>query len=158
MKKCSVKITALLLVSLLLFSFTCLCACGNAAASQDPEDFVGTYKSAFMDAKAEELAVTFTLQVKEDHTFVLNRFESDVIKATTEGQWKSYTESGKSQILCYGASTGEERWNPYFSLALMDDGTLMASTGTFLCSHDVESAFGYGGGGIQITLVFFDKK
>lgn len=81
-----------------------------------------------------------------------------------KGTWKSYTDtnSNKTQLICYEEegyewnSSYPNAWNPYFTLSMLDDGTLMAAAGSTSSSF-LATAFG-GGEITKITLIIFEKN
>lgn len=161
------KITTLLLSVLMLFVcvLTASCSSGDESSSKtessadviSAEDFVGEYKSTFVDSQNNEDSIHFTLYLEADKTFFLTGHK------IYRGTWKSYTESGKAQLLCIVESgytfnsNYPNAWNPYFTLCFLDDGTLMATGGATNSSMSVASAFGYGDV-TAITLILFERQ
>ena len=149
------KKTVSCLILVLMVFFSCLTMSGCDPVGQ--EAFVGEYKSVFVDSQNTDNSISFSLEIKEDGTFVLDGHRS------YSGTWKSYTQSGTTQLVCieeegytYGTST-PNAWSPYFSLSLLDDGTLMAIPGTTQSSISVRTAFG-AGENTHITMVLFEKQ
>lgn len=146
-------IAFMLLITMLFGCFLSGCSKNN---------YVGTYKSVFIDAQDKTRSFSFTLTIEKDNTFTLIRQTNNAQKTFT-GNYKSYTESNQQQLLCiinegYTLNTSNPNgWNPYFSLCLLDDGTLMATPGTTSTSSSVFTAFGKADGAL-ITLVLFEKE
>ena len=138
---------------------TLLCTCFFGGCSQD----VGTYQSTFVDSQNDEQNISFTLVINNDKTFVLTRYRDDEEVWEYSGYYKSYTESGRKQLLFIveegfeWSSYYPNAWNPYFSICKLDDGTLMATAGTTSSSSSVRTAFG-SGGYTSITLILFAKE
>ncbi len=128
--------------------------------NDEQTNYVGTYQSTFVDSQNDDESISFTLVINSDKTFALTRYKGDVTKEFS-GYYKSYTESGKEQLL-FIVEEGYEfntvhpnAWNPYFSICRLDDGTLMATAGTTSASAAV-TAFG-SGSVTKITLILFTK-
>ena len=123
--------------------------------------YTGTYQSTFVDSQNDDENISFTLDIKSDKTFVLTRHVGEDSKEYS-GYYKSYTEAGQKQLLCVvedGFEWNEyhpNAWNPYFSVCMLDDGTLMATSGTTSSSNAVATAFGSGSIS-KITLILFNK-
>ncbi len=123
-------------------------------------DYCGTYHSIFVDSQNDAGDISFTLKINKDNTFELNKSTDDT---PYKGTWKSYTESGKQQLLCcieegyQWNSYHPNAWHPYFSVCFLDDGTLMASAGSTFTSSSSETAFGRGEI-TYITLILFEKS
>ena len=141
--------------------FALLCSSLLLGGCSQQTNYVGTYQSTFVDSQNDDENISFTLVINRDKTFVLTRYIGD---STDEfsGYYKSYTESGKKQLL-FIVEEGYEwnnyhpnAWNPYFSICPLDDGTLMATAGTTSSSSSVVSAFGSGSIS-KITLILFTK-
>ena len=150
---------ALLLV--LICSSLLLWGCSPSKDSSN-EDYVGTYNSTFVDSQNDDESISFKLVLRNDKSFTLTRYDGDETKRYT-GYYKTYTDSGKEQLLCIVEEgykwndTYPNAWNPYFSLCMLDDGTLMATAGTTSSSYSVVTAFGSGSLS-KITLILFEKK
>ncbi len=123
-------------------------------------DYYGTYNSIFVDSQNDAEDISFTLKINKDTTFELNK---STIKTQYKGTWKSYTVSGKQQLLCYiedgyqWSSRYPNAWNPYFTICFLDDGTLMATPGSTFGSSSSSTAFGVGEI-TYITLILFEKS
>ncbi|MBE5737775.1 MAG: hypothetical protein E7348_05180 [Clostridiales bacterium] len=127
-------------------------------------NYVGTYNSTFVDSQNDDISISFTLVIKEDNTFNLIRsYGNGYGPKTYSGYYKSYTNSGQKQLLCiieegFVCSIDHPNaWYPYFSICRLDDGTLMATSGTTSSSKYVFTAFGEGAV-TKITLILFEKE
>lgn len=146
------KKISILFALILLFICTTLTACSLRKGS----DYIGKYNSIFVDSQTVNDSIVFSLEINEDNTFSLRG------RCNYEGTWKSYTESGKQQLLCivesgYIYSTDyPNAWNPYFTLCILDDGTLMATSGVTSSTYRSLSAFCWGSCSM-VTLVLFEK-
>ena len=95
-------------------------------------------------------------------SFTLTRYDGDETERYT-GYYKSYTDSEREQLLCIVEEGFElndiypNAWNPYFSICMLDDGTLMATAGTTSTKSTVVTAFGEGSVS-EITLILFEKQ
>ena len=121
------------------------------------EQYIGTFNTIFVDQQNTDLSVSFTLVVNEDQTFSLLRRDTS---AFIKGTWTSATISGTTQLLCYSNTVTykNSNWHAYFSLAMSDDGKLLATPAT---DGDVW-AFGTAYNAIlgsykRITLLIFEK-
>ena len=141
--------------------FALLCSSLLLGGCSTHTNYVGTYRSTFVDSQNDEENISFTLVINKDKTFVLTQYRGDSTKEFS-GYYKSYTESGQEQLLFiveegYKWNTAHPNaWNPYFSICALDDGTLMATAGTTSSSSSVVSAFGSGSIS-KITLILFTK-
>ena len=155
--KHALKTKCLTLVLLVVLLCSSLWLGGCSARTK----YVGTYQSTFVDSQNDEGNISFVLVINEDKTFVLTRYTGNKTKEFS-GYYKSYTESDQEQLL-FIVEEGYEwnsyhpnAWTPYFSVCRLDDGTLMATTGTTCSNTSVVTAFG--SGSISgITLVLFTK-
>ena len=142
-------------IVLLCFSFL-LSGCSQYS------DFIGTYKSTFVDSQNNDESVSFTLNIKKDKTFVLTKYYGENVYEFS-GYYKSYTEYDKKQLLFIVEegyqwnSKYPNAWSPYFSVCMLDDGTLMATAGSTSSSTSVVTAFG-SGSITKITLILFAKE
>lgn len=135
----------LLIIALIVPCFLSRCSSTDA--------FCGTYSSIFVDSQNKEESISFTLTINNVKTFELNRTP---ISLDYKGTWKSYTDSNKTQLICYEwNSSYPNAWNPYFTLSMLDDGTLMAAAGS-TSSSSLSTAFG-SGEITRITLIIFEK-
>ncbi len=148
-----IKKILLLLIALMFPCFLTGCSSTNA--------YCGTYSSIFVDSQNDEGNISFTLTINSDKTFELSRTPNSL---TYKGTWKSYTDnnSNKTQLICYekeGYKFNDyhpDAWSPYFTLTMLDDGTLMAAAGSTSSSYLITA---FGSGGITaITLVIFEKN
>ena len=145
------KLSALFLslLTITLFAF----ACTN---EQPEQDFTGRYDSIFIDQQNANNSLSFTLVIKEDNTFTLLRSDSG---KTTKGSWTKATIGSTTQLLCYSYDEYDKgnKWYPYFSLSMTDDGKIIASPGT----NGISFAFGYTYNGssnyLTISLIVFEK-
>ena len=150
---------ALLLV--LICSSLLLGGCSSFKNSSQ-ENYVGTYRSTFVDSQNDYESISFKLVLRNDMSFTLTRYDGDETERYT-GYYKSYTDSEKEQLLCVVEEgfewneTHPNAWNPYFSICMLDDGTLMATAGTTSSSVSVVTAFGEGSIS-EITLILFEKQ
>ena len=154
------------LVLVLLFTLICSSLLlGGCSVPNDDEqakdveqmNYIGTYRSTFVDAQNKYERISFTLTINSDKTFVLTRYTGDSMQEYS-GYYKSYTESGKEQLLFIVEENNLQIWTPYFSACFLDDGTLMATAGTTSSSASgIVSAFG-SGWGANITLILFAKE
>ena len=142
------KKISIVFVLILLFTCTALVGCKSS-------EFVGEYNSIFVDSQYGD-SISFSLKINEDNTFSLSGYQN------YKGIWKSYTESGKQQLLCIEESGYRfnsrypNAWNPYFTLCILDDGTLMATSG--MTSNYTGAVGAFGSGEVtMITLVLFEK-
>jgi hypothetical protein len=148
MKKLFCGLLAMLMISL------CLCVGG---CTSEKNAFVGKYDSVFVDSQNDEKTISFSLEIRKDNTFTLGGHR------TLKGTWRQYTESGEAQLLCvveegYAFNTKyPNAWSPYFFLTFLDDGTLMATSGTTSSSTSVVTAFGKGDITL-ITLILFERQ
>ena len=152
-----------LLLTLLFACFLGGCTqLNNNTTGNKTTDFVGTYKSFFVDSQNDADQISFSLEITKDNTFELTRYDNGDYK-TYSGYCKSYTENGQTQLLClveegYKANDYHPNaWNPYFSVCMLDDGSLMATAGTTSSATSVVTAFG-SGSITRITLVLFEKE
>ena len=145
----------------LVIILTLICTSFLLSGCEQSASFVGTHRSTFVDSQNENDDISFVLYIKNDNTFILDRYDGTDITKEYSGYYKSYTESGKAQLLCVVERgfqwnpTYPDIWNPYFSVCKLDDGTLMATPGTTSYSSGAVSAFGSGKVSI-ITLILFD--
>ena len=151
---------ALLLV--LICSSLLLGGCSSFKNSSQ-ENYVGTYKSTFVDSQNDDESISFKLVIRNDESFVLTKYYGDNSTQRYSGYYKTYTDSGKEQLLCIVEEgykwndTYPNAWNPYFSICMLDDGTLMATAGSTSTKTSVATAFGSGSIS-KITLILFEKK
>ena len=135
------------------------------------EDFYGSYHSIYVDSQTKKNSAYFELEVKSDGTFYYKRTDTGL---ECSGEWRSYNEDGTVKLLCTASTSGLmpgtlNVWNPYFTLTMADDGTLIANAplgtgfsksfaGTEVFYNlDLVSAFGIGA--LQwIQLVIFEKN
>ena len=142
--------------------FVLLCSVFLLGGCFKQTNYVGTYRSTFVDSQNKAESISFKLVINSDNTFVLTRYVGDSEKEFS-GYYKSYTESDQKQLLFIVEegyawnSTYPNAWNPYFSICRLDDGTLMATSGTTSSSSSVATAFG-SGSITAITLVLFAKE
>ena len=147
------KFLTTVLAILMLISCICLSSC----AEDSPQDYVGEYESVFVDSQNSYDSLTFVLEIKEDGTFKLKGNDD-----TINGTWKTYTEGDATQVLCIADDSYRfsreypTAWNPYFTLCFLDDGTLMASSGSTSSTMKAYSAFGMGVSTL-ITLILFER-
>lgn len=126
-----------------------------AGCADKEKDYYGTYTSIFVDSQNSEEDIEFILTLNKDGSFELKR--SPKVKLY-KGTWKTYTESGKKQWLCYVRDEDRDRgWAPYFSLFFLDDGTLMATPASTFSSMSSTAAFETGLT-YYISLVLFEKS
>lgn len=157
MKTKTIKNLSALLALLLTLSFV-LSSCGIGGSR-----FVGEYTSVFVDAQNNDESISFSLSIKRDNTFVLKRFDSGEEKYVRSGSWKSYSALGKTELICIIEEGYQYRsdypnaWHPYFALAILDDGTLMATTASTLDSGKAVTTFEYAEI-CQITMILFEKE
>ena len=139
---------ALLVCMFALFCFSG-CAFGSAGKVQ-ANDYVGSYKSIFVDSQKNGDEIVFHLEIKENKTFILQKNEEDYYS----GAWKSYTQNGRAEILCYQLDGSVKK---YFCVCMLDDGTLMA-TPSLTNGEYLGAVGGFGDGALtMITLVLFEK-
>lgn len=156
------KSLSFILLLVLICSSLLLWGCSPSKDSSN-EDYVGTYKSTFVDSQNDYESISFKLVIRNDESFVLTKYYGDDSTQRYSGYYKTYTDSGKEQLLCIveeGYKWNDihpNAWNPYFSLCMLDDGTLMATTGTTSSSVSVATAFGSGSIS-EITLILFEKR
>jgi hypothetical protein len=156
------KSLSFILLLVLICSSLLLWGCSPSKDSSN-EDYAGTYKSIFVDSQNEDESISFKLVIKNNESFVLTKYYGDNSTQRYSGYYKTYTDSGKEQLLCIVEEgykwndTYPNAWNPYFSLCMLDDGTLMATAGTTSSSSSVATAFGYGTI-TKITLILFEKR
>ncbi|MBE5752850.1 MAG: hypothetical protein E7343_02145 [Clostridiales bacterium] len=138
-----------------IMAFMCITISG-CDSKGDTNKFVGNYVSVFVDSQNDYNSSDYWLKINSDNTFSLGG------RINYQGTWKSYTISGKTQLLCmaddsyiYNA-TYPYAWNPYFTLVFLDDGTLMATSGMTNNMSGVVSAFG--SSVTTVTLVLFEKE
>ncbi|MBQ9735247.1 MAG: hypothetical protein IJV96_00490 [Clostridia bacterium] len=152
----------------MLFCLLCTCLLGGCFKETDSveTDFIGTYRSSFVDAQNETDDISFTLTVNEDGTFSLTRKNGETKWLEFSGDYKSYTKNGKKELLCVAQEDDDSTWNPYFVVSMLDDGTLMAVPATNSKKDSLPgiyettyatTAFGKGSNGL-ITLVLFEKE
>ena len=141
-----------------MFALFCFSGCDilGGKGKIDANDYVGSYQSTFVDSQKAGDSITFSLEIKQDGAFLLNGNDRNY-----KGTWKSYTQDGKTQILCLVENykwndNYPDAWNPYFTICILDDGTLMATPAMTSSSYSSTSAFGYGDI-TMITLVLFEK-
>ena len=156
------KIIGSLALLVCMFALFCFSGCTffnkedkatkNAAAENvDIDAYMGSYTSFFVDAQNEASNIHFSLVLEEN-----NKFYFDGNGLSYEGEWKTFTQDGKVQMICYetyGYQWNElypNLWSPYFTLSFLDDGTLMATPAV------KPNAFG-GGEFLSVTLVLFEK-
>jgi hypothetical protein len=143
------------LAVLLLFALLSTCLFSGCSAGSG---YIGSYQSTFVDAQTSKGALSFTLVINRDNTFVLTRCKDGAAVSEFSGYCKSYTEAGKKQLLCVvEEGRTSNSWTPYFSLCKLDDGTVMATAGTTSTNTSVMTAFG-SGSSANITLILFDKQ
>ena len=166
------KILSLILLLVTLF---CLIGCQFQPQEQNgikKEDFYGVYNSVFVDADNEKNSISFELEIKSGGSFTLSRMDKNRVY---EGEWYSYDDAGTVKLLCTVTSgykwggAGEDVWNPYFTLTMTEDGTVMANApltvgtesklvGQQLNNYNyLDTAFGEGELTL-IQLVLFSKK
>ena len=148
------------LILILLFGLICssllLCGCSKSI------DYVGTYRSIFVDSQNEDDSISFTLVINKDNKFVLTRYNGNKVNEY-KGYYKTYTDQGQKQLLCIVEegyvlnSYYPNAWNPYFSICRLDDGTLMATAGSTASYSSGYTAFG-SGEETKITLILFSKE
>ena len=149
---------ALLLV--LICSSLLLGGCSSFKNSSQ-ENYVGTYRSTFVDSQNTYESISFKLVLRNDMSFTLTRYDGDETERYT-GYYKSYTDSEREQLLCIveeGYEWNEihpNAWNPYFSLCMLDDGTLMITGVVTSSSQKILSALGWGKN-MPISLILFNK-
>ena len=160
MRTSKIKLIAVMLLSvILLLGFTACFGKEKKAA----DTFVGEYKSTFVDSQVAGDGLEYLLRINDDNSFTLTCKKNSEEHFKYTGTWKSYTESGKSQLLCTVESgfqwnkNNPDAWNPYFYLSRMDDGTVMASAGTTSSMNSVVTAFGSGDITL-VTLILFEEK
>ena len=153
MKKIAMFFLAALIVC--MCSVLCFTSCSIKYAG-NTKAYVGMYTSIFVDSQNDTDTISFSLKINDDKSFVLSGAK------TYMGTWKSYTESGKTQLLCLveeGFRYNESHpngWNPYFTLCFLDDGTLMATPG--MTGNSLGSVSAFGSGSVtMVTLVIFEK-
>lgn len=158
MKVKKITITASLFV---IIAIIATIPCFFAGCSKESK-FYGTYNSIFVDSQNDKDSIQFKLTINKDNTFELSKSGTKQSE-TYKGTWKSYTESKKVQLLCCVEEgfkwndTHPNAWNPYFTLALLDDGTVMATPGSTFGSYvSTTTAFGYAEIS-YITLILFEK-
>ena len=147
--------------SIFVLLFALLCSSFLLGGCSLFTSYTGTYQSTFVDAQNDDENISFTLDIKSDKTFVLTRCVGENSEEYS-GYYKSYTEAGQKQLL-FVVEEGFEwnhihpnAWNPYFSVCMLDDGTLMATSGT--SASGISTATAFGSGSIsQITLILFNK-
>ena len=157
MKTKNIKRIAIALI--LLLTLSCLLSsCGLRGIR-----FVGEYTSVFVDSQNKDESISFTLSIYNDKTFVLKRFVADEEKFAYSGSWKSSSAFGKTELICMVeegyeySSNYPNAWNPYFALSFLDDGTLMASSGTTVSKDGAIMVFGWGSK-TSITMILFEKE
>ena len=146
------KMIASLVLLVCMFALFCFSGCDilGGKGNIDVNDYVGSYKSIFIDSQKGDNSITFSLEIGEDKTFSL---QGNGLEYT--GSWKSYTQNGRAEILCYRITP----YNPkaYFSVCMLDDGTLMA-TPSVTNGEYLGTVGAFGDGGLTvITLVLFEK-
>lgn len=160
MKELKKQLSMLLVLALLLSAVCLLVGCENKDSDDISNPYIGDFHSVFVDSQTDDNKISFTLSIREDHTFVLCR-DNGYRTREYSGSWKSFTDENQMQLLCLieegysWSSDHPNAWHPYFSLIFLDDGTLMATPATTSSSSSVVSAFGYGY--LIITLVLFEK-
>ena len=161
-KKVYLSIALLLTLLFACFVGGCTQLTNNSKTESKASDYVGTYTSYFVDSQNDADQISFTLEITKDNTFELTRYDNGDYK-TYSGYYKSYTENGQTQLLCLveeGYTWNDHHpnaWNPYFSVCMLDDGSLMATAGTTSSATSVVTAFG-SGSITRITLVLFEKE
>ena len=141
-------------------------ACTQESKKISVKDYIGTYESIFVDAQDKTNGITFTLEIEDDGTFTLSRqIGTNDPDMTYSGSYLSYTENGKTQLLCVENSDYEynaelpHTWTPYFTVCLLDDGTLMGTPGTTNIGSGIVGAFGKARYSTNlISLVLFTKE
>ena len=131
---------------------------------QKESDFVGEYKSTYINVQNAAKNVSFELSIKADKTFTLIRKTGTVSDWTQNGTVKTITENGVVSLLCFitdvDSFSGLYIYH-YFTINAIDDGTLavVPSISNFT-SGSARSAFGYLSGdvSIYITLIIFESK
>ena len=159
--KYALKTKSLAFVLLIVLLCSSLLLVGCSKEKNKKTSYVGTYESTFVDSQNDDENISFKLVINEDKTFILTRYKGD-LEEELSGYYKSYTESNKEQLLFIVEegfewnSSHPNAWNPYFTVCRLDDGTLMATSGTTSSSNSVATAFG-SGAITDITLILFAK-
>ena len=156
------RFLAFILLLALLCSSLLLGGCAQKENQAKKYDYVGTYRSTFVDSQNKDESISFELTINRDKTFILTRYYDSSSKEYT-GYYKTYTESDSEQLLFIVEegfswnSNYPNAWSPYFTVCRLDDGTLMATAGTTSSDSSVVTAFGSGSIS-RITLILFVKK
>ena len=159
MKNRIIAVSAWILVAVCFALF--LTGCGKDAQEADPLDaYYGEFRSTFVDGQNEDDENSFKLTISPDHTFQLTKYVKDV-GTVLSGTWKSSTRDGSADLLCLVESdfswpreAGSTSYHPYFSLTVLDDGTLAASPAVVPIGNTTFSTTETN----YISLIIFEKK
>ncbi|MCL2797317.1 MAG: hypothetical protein FWD58_04620 [Firmicutes bacterium] len=135
-------------------TFTVECPCcddktpGITIEILSPEAFIGTYNSTWVEGAYSDESVnyktpSFLLNIKSDKTYVLTSLGADEERIRS-GTWVGNGSNGNYGLICFAAeSTSIEEYvdsqrierpatrNTHFTLSLLDDGRILASSGAF---------------------------
>ena len=106
------------------------------------------YSSVFVDSQSESNDIEFELVLAPDRTFVLTRYDGEEATFCYEGEYRTSTVRGRTEIICTVDEGFSGNYNPYFTVRYLDDGGVAAF------AEGNASAFGRGAE-YEITMVIF---
>ncbi len=152
-KKSFSILMSVLLVGLIIACVPfCFAGCGDNDDTNSVNRFIGSYSSVYIDMDTAQTYVKFGLQIKEDKTFIFNRYTIGSTGSFDQiGKWCTVTNEDVTTMICL-----LENKKGYFELTFNDQGQLLAVPEIYSSSTSgPESVFGTVGNIIQ--LVVFER-